>query len=104
MEGEKRAAPFAVEVPYKRPEMQYALTFEISQSCSADSDIVDITIDAQQAMDPSTIVKARINSFGKVNALVQHEWRPRSLVTLCAEVDIKSTEKRPKVGLAVAVS
>ncbi|CAK9186693.1 unnamed protein product, partial [Ilex paraguariensis] len=38
-----------------------------------------ITIGTQHSLDPLTTVKARVNNFGKANALIQHEWRPKSL-------------------------
>lgn len=62
-----------------------------------------ITLGAQHAIDPLTNLKARINNYGKASALIQHEWRPKSLVTISAEVDTKAVEKSAKVGLALAL-
>ncbi|KAI4389046.1 hypothetical protein MLD38_001311 [Melastoma candidum] len=62
-----------------------------------------ITFGTQHALDPLTLVKARVDKSGKVNALIQHEWRPRSLFTVSAEVDTRSIEKTAKVGLALAL-
>ncbi|CAK9159130.1 unnamed protein product [Ilex paraguariensis] len=33
-----------------------------------------ITIGTHHSLDPLTIVKARVNNFGKANALIQHEF------------------------------
>ncbi|KAJ7552124.1 hypothetical protein O6H91_06G042800 [Diphasiastrum complanatum] len=55
------------------------------------------------ALDPLTTLKARLNNHGKLGALIQHEWRPKSLVTLSGEVDTKALEKAPKIGLALAL-
>ncbi|XP_004489372.1 outer plastidial membrane protein porin-like [Cicer arietinum] len=62
-----------------------------------------LTLGTQHALDPLTTVKARFNNFGKANALIQHEWRPRSFLTISGEVDTKAIEKSAKVGLALAL-
>ncbi|WRX20591.1 Eukaryotic porin/Tom40 - like 8 [Theobroma cacao] len=62
-----------------------------------------ITVGTQHALDPLTMVKARVNNAGKASALIQHEWRPRSLFTISGEVDTKSIDKSAKVGLALAL-
>ncbi|KAF2316237.1 hypothetical protein GH714_041578 [Hevea brasiliensis] len=48
-------------------------------------------------------VKARVNNLGRVSALIQHEWRPKSFFTLSGEVDSKAIEKSAKFGLALAL-
>jgi voltage-dependent anion channel protein 2 len=60
-----------------------------------------ITFGSQHALDPSTIVKVRYNNYGMDNALIQHEWRPKSFFTLSTEVDTKVIEKSSKVGLSL---
>lgn len=62
-----------------------------------------LTIGTQHALDPLTSVKARVNNYGKASALVQHEWRPKSLITISGEVDTRAIEKSAKIGLAVAL-
>lgn len=62
-----------------------------------------LTIGTQHALDPLTSVKARVNNYGKASALIQHEWRPKSLVTISGEVDTRAVEKSAKIGLAVAL-
>ncbi|ESQ41480.1 hypothetical protein EUTSA_v10014354mg [Eutrema salsugineum] len=62
-----------------------------------------ITVGTQHALDPLTTVKARVNHAGVANALIQHEWRPKSFVTISGEVDSKSIEKNPKFGFALAL-
>ncbi|KAL8124472.1 mitochondrial outer membrane protein porin of 36 kDa-like [Apium graveolens] len=62
-----------------------------------------IAMGTQHALDPLTTVKARINNNGKTNALIQHEWRPRSILTLSGEYDPKAVDKNPKFGLALAL-
>jgi voltage-dependent anion channel protein 2 len=58
---------------------------------------------AQHALDPLTTVKARVTNAGKASALIQHEWRPKSLFTISTEVDTKAIEKSAKVGLSLAL-
>ncbi|KAG8049609.1 hypothetical protein GUJ93_ZPchr0009g2451 [Zizania palustris] len=62
-----------------------------------------LTFGTQHALDPLTVVKARFNNSGKASALLQHEWRPKSLWTISAEVDTKAIEKSSKVGIAVVL-
>ncbi|GMH26141.1 hypothetical protein Nepgr_027984 [Nepenthes gracilis] len=62
-----------------------------------------LTIGTQHALDPLTLVKARVNNYGKASALIQHEWRPKSLFTISGEVDTTAIEKSAKIGLALAL-
>jgi voltage-dependent anion channel protein 2 len=62
-----------------------------------------LTFGTQHALDPLTTVKARFDSAGKASALIQHEWRPKSLFTISAEVDTKAIEKSSKLGLSLAL-
>nr|KJB11403.1 hypothetical protein B456_001G256800 [Gossypium raimondii] len=74
---------------------------EVTHSFS--TNVNTITVGTQHALDPSTTIKARVNNAGKASALIQHEWRPKSLFTISGEVDTKSIDKSPKVGLALAL-
>ncbi|PWA78526.1 Eukaryotic porin/Tom40 [Artemisia annua] len=62
-----------------------------------------LTIGTQHSLDPLTTVKARVNNAGIASALLQHEWRPKSLFTISGEVDTKAIDKSAKVGLALAL-
>ncbi|CAA7031346.1 unnamed protein product [Microthlaspi erraticum] len=62
-----------------------------------------ITVGTQHALDPLTTVKGRINNAGVANALIQHEWRPKSFFTVSGQVDTKAIEKSAKVGIALAL-
>ncbi|KAG2245098.1 hypothetical protein Bca52824_093082 [Brassica carinata] len=62
-----------------------------------------ITVGAQYALDPLTTVKARVNNDGVANALIQHQWRPKSFITVSGEVDSRAIEKSAKVGFALAL-
>ncbi|KAG8637907.1 mitochondrial outer membrane protein porin of 34 kDa [Manihot esculenta] len=74
---------------------------EVSHSFSTNENT--ITVGSQYALDPLTTLKARANNFGRVSALVQHEWRPKSFFTASGEVDTKAIEKSAKFGLALAL-
>lgn len=83
------------------PFTNTAVGAEVTHSFSTNENT--ITVGTQHALDPLTTVKARVNNFGKANALIQHEWRPKSFFTVSGEVDTKAVEKSAKVGLALAL-
>lgn len=83
------------------PLTKTAVGAEVSHSFSTNENT--ITVGTQHALDPLTTVKARVNNFGKASALIQHEWRPKSLFTISGEVDTSAIEKSAKVGLALAL-
>lgn len=61
------------------------------------------TIGSSHVVDPLTLVKTRFSNSGKAAMLCQHEWRPKSLVTVSAEYDPKAISAAPKFGLALAL-
>jgi voltage-dependent anion channel protein 2 len=61
------------------------------------------TVGGLYGLDPLTTIKGRLNNHGKLATLLQHEWRPKSLVTLSGEVDTKALDKSAKIGLALAL-
>ncbi|KAI5679080.1 hypothetical protein M9H77_10030 [Catharanthus roseus] len=83
------------------PLSNTAVGAELSHSFSSNENT--LTIGTQHLLDPVTMVKARVNNYGKASALIQHEWRPKSLFTISGEVDTRAIEKSAKIGLAVAL-
>lgn len=83
------------------PLTNTAVGAEVTHSISTNENT--ITVGTQHSLDPLTSVKARLNNFGKASALIQHEWRPKSLITVSGEVDTKSVDKSAKFGLALAL-
>ena len=83
------------------PLTNTAVGAELSHSFSTNEN--NLTIGTHHALDPLTTVKARVNNSGKVSALIQHEWRPKSLFTISGEVDARAVEKSAKIGLALAL-
>ncbi|MCO5606405.1 hypothetical protein L7F22_060593 [Adiantum nelumboides] len=74
---------------------------EIAHSFSKDENT--FTVGGLCMLDPLTVVKGRLSQNGKIAALIQHEWRPKSLVTFSGEVDSRALDKNAKVGLAVSL-
>ncbi|CDP00287.1 unnamed protein product [Coffea canephora] len=83
------------------PLTNTAVGAELSHSFSTNEN--SLTLGTQHLLDPLTTVKARVNNYGKASALIQHEWRPKSLLTISGEVDTRAIEKSAKIGLAVAL-
>ncbi|RWR82924.1 mitochondrial outer membrane protein porin 2-like protein [Cinnamomum micranthum f. kanehirae] len=61
------------------------------------------TIGGSYAVDPLTVLKTRLNNHGKLGALLQHELKPKSVLTISGEFDTKALEKNPKFGLSLAL-
>ncbi|XP_077240444.1 mitochondrial outer membrane protein porin of 36 kDa-like [Tasmannia lanceolata] len=83
------------------PLTNTAVGAELSHSFSRNDNT--LTVGTQHELDPLTKVKARLNNYGRTSALIQHEWRPKSFITLSGEVDAQSIEKNAKIGLALAL-
>lgn len=96
--GETLAASYFHTVS---PLTNTAVGAELIHSFSSNENT--LAIGTQHLLDPLTLVKARVNNYGKASALIQHEWRPRSLITISGEVDTRAIEKSAKIGLAVAL-
>ncbi|XP_023638763.1 LOW QUALITY PROTEIN: mitochondrial outer membrane protein porin 2 [Capsella rubella] len=60
-----------------------------------------VTVGGLYAVDHLTNVKAKLNSNGKLGALMQHEVLPKSLVTISGEIDTKTLDKYPRFGLSL---
>ncbi|KAL5230051.1 hypothetical protein ABZP36_028827 [Zizania latifolia] len=78
-----------------------AVGAELAHSFSSNDNT--LTFGTQHALDELTTVKARLNNYGLASALVQHEWRPKSLITISTEVDTKAIDKSSKVGLSLVL-
>ncbi|KAK9707288.1 hypothetical protein RND81_07G186900 [Saponaria officinalis] len=83
------------------PLTNTAVGAELNHSISSNENTLNIG--TQHALDPITLVKARVNNYGKASALIQHEWRPKSLITFSGEVDTRAIEKSAKLGIALAL-
>ncbi|XP_021904685.1 mitochondrial outer membrane protein porin of 36 kDa-like isoform X2 [Carica papaya] len=64
-----------------------------------------VTIGAQHAVFPFTLVKARANTDGRVGALVRQHVCEKLYIAISGEVDIKTVKsKTPKLGFSMALS
>ncbi|KAJ0753538.1 putative Porin domain superfamily, eukaryotic porin/Tom40 [Helianthus annuus] len=81
------------------PLTNTAVGAELSHGFSSNENT--LTIGTQHSLDPLTTMKSRVNNAGIASALLQHEWRPKSLVTISGEVDTRAIDKSAKVGLAL---
>eukprot|EP00246_Nothoceros_aenigmaticus_P007668 TRINITY_DN21641_c0_g1_i1.p1 TRINITY_DN21641_c0_g1~~TRINITY_DN21641_c0_g1_i1.p1 ORF type:complete len:277 (-),score=57.46 TRINITY_DN21641_c0_g1_i1:325-1155(-) len=64
---------------------------------------VNFTVGGLYELDALTTAKARVTNSGKLAGLLQHEFRPKSLVTISGEVDTKALDRNAKIGLALAL-
>ncbi|XP_073367957.1 mitochondrial outer membrane protein porin 2-like [Aegilops tauschii subsp. strangulata] len=78
---------------------QAAVGGEVSHSLSSNE--TTTTLGFQYSLDPLTTTKVRYDNHGMVSALIQHELRPKSLLTISSEFDTKAIEKSSKIGLSL---
>ncbi|XP_010426523.1 PREDICTED: mitochondrial outer membrane protein porin 2-like, partial [Camelina sativa] len=62
-----------------------------------------VTVGGLYAVDHLTNVKAKLNSNGKLGALLQHEVLTKSIVTISGDFDTKTLDKYPRFGLLLAL-
>ncbi|KAK4799063.1 hypothetical protein SAY86_024428 [Trapa natans] len=74
---------------------------EIMRKLSTNESIV--TVGGVYAVDPLTVVKAKLNSYGMLGAVLQHEIIPKSMLTISGEVNTKALDKATKLGLSIAL-
>eukprot|EP00249_Psilotum_nudum_P020220 c27608_g1_i1 orf=196-1026(+) len=75
---------------------------EMSHSFSRNENT--FTVGGLYMLDPLTTVKARLNNRGMLAGLIQHEWRPKSVVTISGEVDSRALDQSAKLGFSLALS
>lgn len=85
------------------PLTQTAIAAELKHSFSIND--TAFAIGAQQALFPSTLVKGRISTHGKVAALIQQGLWEKIFLSISGEVDFTDTRQitTPKIGLSLAV-
>ncbi|KAL1373323.1 hypothetical protein HN51_003304 [Arachis hypogaea] len=85
------------------PLTKTAIAAELRHSFSESE--TGVTIGAQHAFLPDTLVKARLDSTGKVGALIQQGFLQRFFVTMAGEMDFTSiNDKAPKIGVSLALT
>nr|GMC50505.1 mitochondrial outer membrane protein porin 2-like [Ipomoea batatas] len=61
-----------------------------------------LTVGCSYAVDAHTTVKAKLNNHGKLGALVQHELKPKSSLTVSGSFDTKAMDRIPKFGVSLS--
>ncbi|PUZ39676.1 hypothetical protein GQ55_9G352900 [Panicum hallii var. hallii] len=62
-----------------------------------------LTVGGLYTVDAQTTVKARLNDSGSLAALLRLQVKPKSHLMISGEFDMKSLDKPPKIGLALAL-
>lgn len=83
--------------PLTNSSVAAEMTYSVSKNESS------FTVGGSHMLDPLTAVKARLNNYGKLGGLIQHEWRPKSLVTLSGEVDTSALDTSAKLGVSLVL-
>ncbi|XP_039069331.1 mitochondrial outer membrane protein porin 1-like [Hibiscus syriacus] len=83
--------------PRTRTAIAAELKHRMSEAAST------LTLGAQHAVLPFTLVKARMNTDGKVGGVLQQEiWR-KLYVSISGEVDLRDHNSIPRIGVSMAV-
>ncbi|TYI50310.1 hypothetical protein E1A91_D12G093100v1 [Gossypium mustelinum] len=99
--GDKGDSIKASYVHYMDQLKKSAAVAEISRRFSTNENT--FTVGGVYAVDHLTLIKAKLNSHGRLGAVLQHEVVPKSLLTISSELDTKALEKSPQFGLALAL-
>ncbi|KAF2295557.1 hypothetical protein GH714_033190 [Hevea brasiliensis] len=99
--GDKGDSIKASYVHHLDQSKKSAAVAEISRRFSTNENT--FTVGGLYSVDHLTVVKAKLNNYGKLGALLQHEVIPKSLLTISGEFDTKALDKNAKFGLAIAV-
>ncbi|KDP41624.1 hypothetical protein JCGZ_16031 [Jatropha curcas] len=94
----------SIKVSYLRHlEMMNQLTVvgEINRTFSNNENT--LTVGCSYVADPQTVLKTKLNNHGSLGALVQHEFKPKSFLTISGSFDTKALHKNPKFGLALSL-
>lgn len=85
------------------PLAQTAVAAELKHHFSTNDTI--ITMGTQQAITTSTLVKARVDTKGKVGALIQQQFFQKLYFSIAGEVDFRPNSLNwiPKIGMTVAL-
>ncbi|XP_021776150.1 mitochondrial outer membrane protein porin 2-like [Chenopodium quinoa] len=62
-----------------------------------------LTVGGSYAVDELTLIKLKLNNQGSFGALLQHEFNPKSVLTMAAEIDYNSIDTNPKLGISLAL-
>jgi len=71
----------------------------------ADDETTGVTVGAQHALFPWTLLKARLSNTGRVGALIQQKFGSKFSITVAGEINLneKYKDRCPKVGVFMAI-
>lgn len=62
-----------------------------------------VTVGGVYAIDPLTVIRGKLNNYGMLGAVLQHEIIPKSMLTISGEINTKALDRAPKLGLSIAL-
>ncbi|KAA3463284.1 mitochondrial outer membrane protein porin of 36 kDa-like [Gossypium australe] len=83
------------------PPTMTAIAAELKHRISRDA--TTLTFGAQHALLPYTLVKARMNTDGKVSAVLRQEIWQRFYLSIAGELDLRDNNSIPRIGLSMAI-
>ncbi|MBA0718298.1 hypothetical protein Golax_006053 [Gossypium laxum] len=83
------------------PPTMTAIAAELKHRISRDA--TTLTFGAQHALLPYTLVKARMNTDGKVSAVLRQEIWQSFYVSIAGELDLRDNNSIPRIGLSMAI-
>ena len=75
--------------------------FEITRRLATNK--TNFLIGGSYVFDGRTVVKGKLNSWGKLGVVLQHEIIPKSRVSFSSELNIKALHKTTKFVLALVL-
>ncbi|KAL3505056.1 hypothetical protein ACH5RR_034897 [Cinchona calisaya] len=86
---------------YPDKEKRGVIVGEIAREFSRNHNT--LIVGGSYAVDPHTMVKAKLDNRGNLGSVLQHEFAPKSFLTLSGHFYTLAVEKRPRFGLAVSL-
>lgn len=62
-----------------------------------------LTVGGSYTIDSLTTVKAKLNNHGNLATVLQHEFAPKSFLTISGTFDALAMQKLPKFGLSLSL-
>lgn len=62
-----------------------------------------LTVGGSYTVDDLTLIKLKLDNQGNFGALLQHEFKAKSVLTMAAEFDYNSLDTNPKIGVSLAL-
>ncbi|WRX17639.1 Eukaryotic porin/Tom40 - like 5 [Theobroma cacao] len=83
------------------PPTRTAVAAELKHRFSEDA--TTLTVGAQHALFPLTLVKARMDTDGKVSAVLRQQVWQRFYVSIAGEMNLRDSNYIPRIGLSMAL-